>query len=62
MAGRKRNSAEDIVRKVRRADELPAAGNTQEEIAAELDPVEIRPQFPHVTPAPINLDATRSHL
>jgi hypothetical protein len=26
MAGRKRNSAEDIVRKLRRADELTAAG------------------------------------
>ncbi|QSE86372.1 transposase [Rhodococcus koreensis] len=36
MAGRKRNSAVDIVRKppCRRA---PAAGNTQEEIAAELE-------------------------
>src|SRR4051795_13484534 len=28
MAGRKRQSAEDIVRKLRRADELAAAGNT----------------------------------
>ena len=37
MAGRKRNSAEDIVRKLRRADELTAAGKTQEEIAAELN-------------------------
>ena len=37
MAGRKRNSAEDIVRKLRRADELTAAGKTQEEIAAELE-------------------------
>ena len=36
MAGRKRNSAEDIVRKLRRADELAAEGKTGEEIAAEL--------------------------
>lgn len=37
MAGRKRNSAEDIVRKLRSADELTAAGKTQEEIAAALE-------------------------
>ncbi|WP_415796296.1 IS3 family transposase [Mycolicibacterium frederiksbergense] len=37
MAGRKRNSAEDIVRKLRRADELAAEGKTGEEIAAELE-------------------------
>ena len=36
MAGRKRNSAEDIVRKLRRADELAAEGKTGEEIAADL--------------------------
>ncbi|WP_372584727.1 IS3 family transposase [Mycobacteroides abscessus] len=36
MAGRKRNSAEDIVRKLRRADELAAEGKNGEEIAAEL--------------------------
>src|SRR5258705_10852079 len=36
MAGRKRHSAEDIVRKLRRADELAAEGKTGEEIAAEL--------------------------
>lgn len=36
MAGRKRHSAEDIVRKLRRADELTAAGRTGEEVAAEL--------------------------
>jgi putative transposase len=36
MAGRKRHSAEDIVRKLRRADEL-AEGKTGEEIAAELE-------------------------
>ena len=36
MAGRKRNSAEDIVLKLRRADELTAAGKTGEEIAGEL--------------------------
>jgi putative transposase len=36
MAGRKRHSAEDIVRKLRQADELTAAGKTGEEIAAEL--------------------------
>lgn len=34
MAGRKRNFAEDIVRKLCRADELTAAGKTQKEIAA----------------------------
>ena len=37
MAGRKRHSAEDIVRKLRRADELAAEGRTGEEIAAELE-------------------------
>ena len=36
MAGRKRHSAEDIVRKLRHADELTAEGKTGEEIAAEL--------------------------
>jgi hypothetical protein len=36
MAGRKRHSAEDIVRKLRRADELAAEGKTGEEIAAEV--------------------------
>ena len=36
MAGRKRHSAEDIVRKLRRADELAAEGKNGEEIAAEL--------------------------
>ena len=36
MAGRKRHSAEDIVRKLRRADELTAEGKTGEEVAAEL--------------------------
>ncbi|WP_371856499.1 IS3 family transposase [Nocardia anaemiae] len=36
MAGRKRHSAEEIVRKLRRADELAAAGRSGEEIAAEL--------------------------
>jgi putative transposase len=36
MAGRKRHFVEDIVRKLRRADELTAAGKTGEEIAAEL--------------------------
>src|ERR1700694_4577077 len=36
MAGRERHSAEDIVRKLRGADELTAAGKTGEEIAAEL--------------------------
>ena len=39
MAGRKRHSAEDIVRKLRRADELAAEGKTGEEIAAELQRV-----------------------
>ena len=36
MAGRKRHSAEDIVRKLRLADELAAQSKTGEEIAAEL--------------------------
>ena len=36
MAVRKRYSAEDIVRKLRRADELAAAGSSGEQIAAEL--------------------------
>jgi putative transposase len=36
MAGRKRHSAEDIVRKLRRADELAAEGKAGEQIAAEL--------------------------
>ena len=36
MAGRKRYSAEDVVRKLRRADELAAAGNNGEDVAAEL--------------------------
>jgi transposase-like protein len=36
MAGRKRHSAEDIVHKLRRADELAAEGKTGEEVAAEL--------------------------
>src|ERR1700739_1105400 len=36
MAGRKRHSAEDIVRKLRRADELAAAGKAGDQIAAEL--------------------------
>ena len=36
MAGRKRHSAEDIVRKLRRSDELAAQGMTGEQVAAEL--------------------------
>jgi putative transposase len=36
MAGRKRHSAQDIVRKLRRADELAAGGKTGEQIAGEL--------------------------
>ncbi|WP_264033677.1 hypothetical protein, partial [Mycobacterium sherrisii] len=36
MAGRERHSAEDIVRKLRCADELAAEGKDGEEIAAEL--------------------------
>jgi putative transposase len=36
MAGRKRHSAEEVVRKLRRGDELAAAGKTSEEIAAQL--------------------------
>ena len=37
MAGRKKHSAEDVVRKLRRADELAASGKTNEEIAGELE-------------------------
>ena len=37
MAARICNSGEDIVRTLRRADELTAAGKTQEEITAELE-------------------------
>lgn len=37
MAGRKWNSAEDIERKLSRADELTAPEKTQEEIAADLE-------------------------
>ncbi len=37
MAGRKRHSAEDIVRKLRLADDLTAGGKTGEEIAADLE-------------------------
>jgi putative transposase len=37
MAGRKKHSGEDVVRKLRRADELAAAGKTNEQIAAELE-------------------------
>ena len=36
MVGRKRHSAKDIVRELRRADELAAEGKTGEQIAAEL--------------------------
>lgn len=36
MAGRKRYAAEDIVRKLRRADELAAAGSSGEQIVVEL--------------------------
>ncbi len=36
MTGRKRHSAEEIVRKLRRADELAAEGRTGEQVAAEL--------------------------
>ncbi len=44
MSGRKRHSAEDIVRKLRRADELAAEGKTGEQVAAEL---EVSPATPH---------------
>ena len=37
MAGRKRHSAEQIVRKLRQGDEPEAAGKTSEQIAAELE-------------------------
>lgn len=37
MAGRKKHSAEDIVRKLRRTHDLAAAGKTNEEIATELE-------------------------
>ena len=36
MAGRKRHSAEDIVHKLRRADELAGQGMNDEQVAAEL--------------------------
>ncbi|WP_264079576.1 hypothetical protein [Mycolicibacter algericus] len=36
MAGHKRHSAERIVRKLRRADELAASGMPTEEITADL--------------------------
>ena len=36
MSGRKRHSAEDIVRKLRPADQLTGEGKTGEEVAAEL--------------------------
>ena len=55
MAGRKRHSAEEIVRKLRRSDELSAAGKTSEEIAAALEvsaaaPVHRRRQEPRMEP------------
>ena len=34
MTGRKKHSAEEIVRKLRQADELTAAGKTGEQVAA----------------------------
>ena len=37
MAGRKKHSAEDVVRKLHRADELVAAGKNTDEIAADLE-------------------------
>ena len=37
MAGRKKHSAEEIVRKLRRGDELAAEGKSGEEIAAALE-------------------------
>ncbi|MCX5044672.1 IS3 family transposase [Aldersonia sp. NBC_00410] len=37
MAGRKRHSAEEIVRKLRRADELTAQGLSGDQVAAELE-------------------------
>ncbi|WP_019927189.1 transposase [Nocardia sp. BMG111209] len=37
MAGRKRHSPEEIVSKLRRAEELAAAGATRDRIAAELE-------------------------
>jgi putative transposase len=37
ISGWNRHSAEGIVRKLRRADELTAEGKTSEEVAAELD-------------------------
>jgi hypothetical protein len=38
MAGRKRHSAEHIVRKLRRAEELAAEGKTGDQIAADQGP------------------------
>ncbi|MGW8812982.1 transposase [Gordonia terrae] len=37
MARRKRHSAEDMMRKLRRADELAAEGENREEKAADLE-------------------------
>jgi transposase-like protein len=37
VAGRKKHSAEDIVRKLRRAEKLAATGKSGEQIAAELE-------------------------
>ena len=37
MAGRKRHSAEDIVRKLLRTDEPAAEGNTSVQLATELE-------------------------
>jgi hypothetical protein len=56
MAGRNRHSAEDIVRKLRRADELTASGKTGEEIAAELG---VSPATPQRHPNPRRIDVCR---
>ena len=52
MGGPKRNFAEGIVRKLRRADELTAAGKSPEEIAAELElsPATLYQLAPRVQP------------
>ncbi|WP_280475484.1 hypothetical protein [Nocardia farcinica] len=44
MAGRKRHSAEEIVRKLRRADELAAAGASGEEGCVHEDGVRTGPE------------------
>ncbi len=59
MAGRKRHSAEDIVRKLRRADELAAEGRTGEEIAAGSASADA--QCPHASAVETGSWSTSQH-